>query len=275
MDIIKASGELVRFDANKLRQSLKRVGVLEEEIERILFRIIPSISEQMPTAKIQQLAFDELRKHSQGAAAKYKLKKALQELGPTGYPFERLVAKLFELESFHCTVGTTLQGQCVSHELDVLARKGKLCRFAECKFRNDNSHKIDIKTTLYVQARMEDLRQGLGKTEAYAHTEIEAWLACNGRFSEDSLQYAKCRSLKLLGWSYPKGQSIRERMDAAKLYPLTCLSSLKQEQKKQLLNKGYVFCRDMLQIEEISKLLQLAPEEAKALQKEIQSLLGS
>lgn len=275
MDIIKASGDLVRFDANKLRQSLKRAGTDSAEIEEILFRIIPKIEEQMPTAKIHQLAFDELRKHSQGAAAKYKLKKALQELGPTGYPFERLVAKLFELESFYCTVGVTLQGQCVTHEVDVLARKGKLCRLAECKFRNDNSNKIDIKTTLYVQARMEDLRQGLGGTEDYAHTTIEAWLACNGRFSEDSLQYAKCKGLKLLGWSYPKGSSIKDRMDAAKLYPLTCLSSLSQEEKTRLLDKGYVFCRDMLQFEQISQKLQLSSEKAKALQKEIRSLLGA
>ena len=50
-----------------------------------LQRLYPGIT----TKEIYRRAFSMLRKASAHLAAEYKLKKAFQELGPSGYPFEK------------------------------------------------------------------------------------------------------------------------------------------------------------------------------------------
>ena len=44
------------------------------------------------------------------------------ELGPSGFPFEKLVGKILEQEGFETRVGVIVQGNCVQHEVDVIAR---------------------------------------------------------------------------------------------------------------------------------------------------------
>ena len=47
----------------------------------------------MTTHMIYQWVYNYLREHTDSLAARYKLKKAFMELGPSGYPFEQLVSK--------------------------------------------------------------------------------------------------------------------------------------------------------------------------------------
>jgi len=52
------------------------------------------------------------------------LKKAILQLGPTGYPFERFVGELLKYQGYEAKVGQIVQGNCVQHEVDVVAKKG-------------------------------------------------------------------------------------------------------------------------------------------------------
>tara|TARA_R110000744_G_scaffold28118_4_gene68105 strand:+ start:1678 stop:1851 length:174 start_codon:yes stop_codon:yes gene_type:complete len=54
-------------------------------------------------------------------ASKYNLKRAILELGPTGYTFERLVGALLSEKRFQIKVSVILNGECATHEIDLLA----------------------------------------------------------------------------------------------------------------------------------------------------------
>ncbi len=86
------------------------------------------------------------------AAAKYSLKRAILDLGPSGFPFESYLAKIFEFEGYQTAVDQVIKGGCVEHEVDVvLTKKGEKKSeviYIEAKFHNSAAFKTDLKTVL-------------------------------------------------------------------------------------------------------------------------------
>src|SRR5690606_23945604 len=103
----------------------------------------------IPTGKIYRLAFELLKKESLKAAGRYSLKNAIMEMGPTGFPFEKFAGKLFETMGYEVQTGIILQGQCVTHEVDVIARKSGEMLMIECKFHSDDFTKSSVQVPLY------------------------------------------------------------------------------------------------------------------------------
>jgi len=157
VSITKASGEKVPFSEKKLRNSLERSGATESQIDFVVDEVHDLLYEGIPTGKIYRKAYDMLRKRSRSKAARYKLKKAIMELGPSGYPFERFVGAILEQQGFRSQVGVVVEGKCVSHEIDVLAVKNSKLILVECKFHNRPGVKCDVKVPLYIHSRFRDV----------------------------------------------------------------------------------------------------------------------
>src|SRR5688572_33362005 len=122
--ISKSTGEVVPFSPEKLIRSLVRAGAPEATAQNILDQVLPQIYEGMTTRKIYQLAFKILRSKSRPLAARYRLKSAIMELGPSGYPFEKFIGEVLKQQEFSVEVGVIVKGRCVNHEVDVIAGKG-------------------------------------------------------------------------------------------------------------------------------------------------------
>jgi hypothetical protein len=245
MDIRKAGGELVPFDAKKLTASLRRSGATEEQAEDVLRKIVPKLKDNMATKHIFRLAFQELKKAARPLAARYNLKKALSELGPSGFPFENLISQILRQQGYVVQVGQIIEGRCVTHEVDVIAKNSEETLLAECKFHNAAGMKVNIKTPLYVYARFLDIQAGWEGP----NTHLRPMLVVNTRFTDDSLKYSDCIGMRLLSWDYPRGEGIRELIDRYHIYPLTCLSSLTRREKVQLLEQGFILAQDVLRAE--------------------------
>ncbi len=155
--ITKASGERVLFSEKKLRHSLERSGATESQIDYVVDEVNDLLYEGIPTGKIYRKAYEVLRKRSRPKAARYKLKKAIMELGPSGYPFEQFVGAILEKQGFSVEVGTVVAGRCVNHEIDVLAAKNSKLVMVECKFHNRPGVKCDVKVPLYIHSRFRDV----------------------------------------------------------------------------------------------------------------------
>ena len=192
------------------------------------------------------------------------------ELGPSGFPFEKFIGKLFETKGYAVSIGQIVNGVCVTHEIDVIGRKGNEIVLIECKYRNANGMNVDVKTPLYIHSRFEDvLANGAFKT---ATEKVKGWIATNSRFTGDAIAFATCKQINLLGWDYPVGTSLRELIDESGLYPVTCLSSLTKEEKQWLLSKDFVLAKDICLNKDIltkaglsEKRILLVAEEGKAL----------
>lgn len=121
--ITKASGESEMFSAEKLRGSLMRSGADIDVVEEIVREISSWIVEGVTTRMIYDRAFQLLRKMTIGNAARYKLKKAMMELGPTGHPFEHFAGQIYKILGYDVEVGQVLEGLSVTHEMDVIATR--------------------------------------------------------------------------------------------------------------------------------------------------------
>ena len=111
--ITKSTGDQVPFDEGKLRFSLQRSKADAYVIEDIITEIKNQLYPTIKTKEIYKRAFDLLKKYSRPTAARYKLKKAIMELGPSGFPFEQFVGALLRHDGYFVNVGVMVQGNCV------------------------------------------------------------------------------------------------------------------------------------------------------------------
>src|SRR3989344_4361940 len=97
-DIIKADGTVEPWRGKKLEESLLRSGASESVASRIRETIETSLASSEESNEIYRRAFSMLRSQTRTAAARYRLRRALFEFGPTGHPFEDFVSELFTNE---------------------------------------------------------------------------------------------------------------------------------------------------------------------------------
>ena len=139
--ITKSSGEQVKFSIDKLNRSLQHSGASEEMIQEIVQRVQDELYPGISTREIHNRAFALLKKRKSIYVSKYKLKKAIYELGPTGFPFERFIRGILHYSGYETKVGEILEGTCVSHEIDVIAFKNGTLNVIECKFHSEDGLK--------------------------------------------------------------------------------------------------------------------------------------
>lgn len=243
--IIKYSGEVQAFDINKLIDSLRYSRADEAIIMKIAKEIQSSIKDGMTTKHIYQMAYKMLKQKTKAGTARYKLKKAIMELGPSGYPFERFIGKILESEGFETNVSIVMQGHCVKHEVDVSALKDNNHFLIECKFHSVQGRFCNVKIPLYIQSRFKDLEKQWLEEQDHSLKLHKGWVYTNTRFSMDAIQYAECSGLGLLGWDYPENNNLKNRIDFSGLHPITCLVSLTKKEKQLLLDKGIVLSKEL------------------------------
>ncbi len=245
VNIIKANGERVPFQIEKLTNSLKRAHASEVDIQQIVNQVLSNIYEDISTKKIYKMAFRLLKNKSRVSASRYKLKKALMELGPTGFPFEKLVGKLMEHEGFATEVGVIVQGNCVQHEIDVIAQKENNHYMIECKYHSDQGRFCNVKIPLYIHSRFLDVEKQWERLKGHEAKLHKGGVYTNTRFTTDAIQYGKCVGLLMTSWDYPYGNGLKDRIDKSGLHPLTALTTLTKNEKAKLLDKGIVLCKEL------------------------------
>lgn len=244
-EITKSSGEKVKFSLDKLRNSLKRTGADKETVDQIIDKVRDELYQGISTKEIYNRAFALLKKKKRYLASKYKLKKAIYELGPTGYPFENFISAIYKYSGYKTEVGKILQGKCVTHEIDVVAHKNSNTIIMECKFHSEQGLNCNVKVPLYIASRFKDVKNHWDSTPHKSNLN-EGWVVTNTRFTEDALKYGKCVSLKLLSWDYPKGNALKDKIDRLGLYPITVSTLLTKREKQFLLSREVVLCRELI-----------------------------
>lgn len=245
LHVTKGNGEKVLFDPGKLKQALSSSGADTQEQERITAAVQSELYEGIPTRKIYQLAFGLLKKESLKMAGRYRLKNAIMELGPTGFPFEKFVGKVLETQGYEVQTGVIVKGKCVQHEVDVVARKGMEMLMVECKFHSDNLTKSGVQVPLYIHSRFLDVKAAWEKQYGTG-LQYRGGVVTNTRFSDDAMSYGSCAGLMMISWDYPLGDGLKHLIDQSGLHPVTSLISLTKAQKQQLLDNKIVLCSELV-----------------------------
>lgn len=270
--IVKADGTIETFDPNRLQASLVRAGARAYAAEQITEQIAKTVVAGASSREIYARAFALLRKEARPVAARYALRRALLEFGPSGHPFEDFVSHLFRANGWQVTTRQIMQGKCVTHEVDFYAIREGEHLAAELKYHNDPAYKTDLKIALYVHARFEDIWQC---DPAYRSCPVNrGFLITNTKFTGDAIAYASCAGIELLGWSYPRGTGLLEEMCRTKVYPVTTLTTLSRSEKRLLIDQGIIAVDTLIKRPDALDVLRLSPPRVGEIRAEASELLA-
>lgn len=270
--IEKFNGEIEEFEVEKLKTSLRRSKATEKEIEVIVEQIMPTLYDGISSKKIYSKAFSLLKKLNRISASKYSLKRALLDLGPTGYPFERLIAALLREKGYEVEVGVILQGECVTHEVDVLAKKDGYTYAIECKHHSDPKSVSNVKIPLYINSRFLDIQNYWNKDPKRASHLKQGWLITNTRFSSDAIDYSECVGLQLLSWDYPEGSGLKQNIDRYALYPITTLTLLSKHEKSLLMKNDVILIKELYDNTQSMEKIGVSTTRIKRIMAEVKNL---
>lgn len=238
--VAKGAGHKDEYDPEKLRISLIKSGASKKVVNEIVEQINELIYDDISTSAIYRKAYSLLKRKSKLSASRYGLKKAVLELGPTGFPFEYLVAQILMSEGFEVRVGEVVQGHCISHEIDVVAKKKDVNYLVECKYHSESARFSNVKIPLYIQSRFEDIDRHWKKTNEEKQTYRQGWIYTTTRFSEDAIKYGNCMGLNLISWKYPEKGNLEDRIRLNGLFPVSCLNELTVANKQELIKRNIV-----------------------------------
>ncbi len=269
--IVKANGDRELFNPTKLENSLLNAGADHGAVDEIVSHVGKELQDGMSTSQIYKHAFFLLKKKQKPAATRYSLRRAIMELGPSGFPFEDFIGHVLREKGFEVLIGQKILGGCIEHEVDVVAWNENKLIMAEAKFHNKLGLKSDVKVALYVKARIDDIKENMffyGKERKVD----EGWLITNTKFTTTAIHYAECKGLTLIGWNYPKQGNLQDLILDGDLHPLTCLTSMSQSQKSLLLNRGVVLCKTVKEDPTLLRSIGFNEEKTKKVLEEIDQL---
>lgn len=266
--VLKADGTIEQFNIDKLKQSLRRSGANKEEVTSIAMQIEGVLHEGIRTQEIYRHAFELLRQSEQATAARYSLRRALFGLGPTGFPFEDFLSRLFTTEGYTTKTRVTMLGSCVEHELDITAYNDTHSFVAEAKFHARPGIKSDLQVVMYSYARLLDL-----KNKKICAADVcgikELMVVTNTKFTHTAETYAECVGVSLLSWTYPPDNNLHQRIERSGLYPITVLQTLSPSQKATLIARGAIVCRDLLERPQILRHVHVSKQRTEAILSEV------
>jgi hypothetical protein len=269
--ITKADGNTEYFKVEKLRRSLRRAGATPDEINQIVVDVDKTLYDGIQTQEIYRHAFALLRQSKPPAAARYSLRRALFGLGPTGFPFEKFLARLFEEEGYTTKVGMVIPGQCAEHEIDIAAYNDTDSFVAEAKFHARPGIKSDLQVAMYSYARLLDLKSARICNDDVCGIK-EFWLITNTKFTSTAEQYGQCVGLNMLSWDFPKTGNLHDRIQKQGVYPVTVLQTLNAAQAETLINRGVILCKDIAQNQHVLRHLHLSKRKHEALINEVSEI---
>lgn len=263
--IYKSSGIPETFSRKKLIRSLEHSGLPRRKCYSIADKVCQEIHPGSKTSDIYRKTLQLVKQTSPVATAHYSLKRALFDLGPEGHHFEEYIARFFQELGFETTTCEIHQGKFVKHEVDVIAHLPGKRYFAECKFHNRAGIKNDVKISLYVKARWDDLREGPQGSD------IEKfYIFSNTAFSLDAMIYGKGSGMLLMGVNSPAEDSFLDQIKRLKLYPVTSIRSLPRIVRNELLKKKVVLAKDLLPRRGLLRQLGLSEADINKVMSEVE-----
>ncbi len=244
MFVTKFDGSKQPFDKSKiirtclkLRASIEQANIIANKIEK---RAYDGIS----TKEILRMIFSYLKEFRPSLKYQIDLRDSIALLRPKP-DFEHFVADILEEFGYKVMKNQIIQGKCVEHEVDVIAKKNDEIVYVEVKHHVQPHTYTGLDVFLRAKAAFEDLKKGY-ELRKHNYNFNKAMVVCNTKISDHAKKYANCENIEYIGWKYPEGRSIEEIIEKNKLYPITFLKQLKQKEVISFLDSGIITLKDLI-----------------------------
>ena len=245
--VTKADGSRQLFDGGKIVKTCLRMGANREIADNISRKIESEIYDGVSTEEILDRIFRLLQEHRPVIKHLLDLRKGLS-LMSSKPEFELFVRTLLSENGYEVAPNRILRGKCVEHEVDGIARKDGVTYFVEAKHHSNYHTPTGLDESRIARAVLEDVLEGF--EVGLNNWGIErAMIVTNTKFSEHARQYGKCRNILQIGWSSPPYHGLQDMIEEKRLYPVTCLKSLRKQTKERLASAGIVSLKQLIERE--------------------------
>ena len=241
--VTKADGKKELFDREKVVRTCLRMGAARQVAETVAKKIETSLYDGIETQKILQMIFRQLSRHEPVVKHKIDLRKALS-LMKSKPDFEFFIRALLSEHGYEVTPNQIVNGKCVEHEVDAIARKDGLTYIVEVKHHSNYHVLTGLDVSRVARAVFEDVTEGF-ELRLNSLKIDKAMIVCNTKFSEHAERYAECRGIKNIGWNSPPDLNIQTMITEKKLYPITYLKGLTIKTTERLTQAGIILLKQL------------------------------
>lgn len=259
INVTKWGGKIEPFDRTKIRKTLDRYGLSDEEAELILDEVERSLYEGIPTKEIYKLV--ESLSTRKTKVLKRDLRFALGEM-KSKPDFEVFIQQLLGKMGYEVRDERIIPGHCVNHEIDGVAEKDGKLYYIEIKHHSKPHIKTPFIHTLAAKSKIDDIREGFreGKNDLDFHSVI---IICNTRLTSHATRYAECVGIQHIGWKTPQGGGLEHLIRKTKTYPIHIIRSLTKPEKNKLSAAGIVSLDDLMGVGSVLKISSTRVRELK------------
>jgi len=272
--VINNQKEKEKFSEEKVFRGCKNINCSDDLCKKIVEKVKKEVYPGITTREIFYKIRNILKREFFPLSIKFSLKEAMRKLGPSGFPFEKYVGSIFSSYGFKIKINQKIWGKCLkNYEIDFVAENNEKIYIGECKYRIKPTDVVDQTIALANYSRFLDINEG-GFFKRF-RVKKETVIVTNGRFSQEAMQYSRCKRMKILGWKYPQDRGLDYWIEKKKLYPVTILPSFRREYGKNFFEENKILVFDLLgvSIERLSSELKLPLGYAEKLAKEATLLL--
>jgi len=261
----KADGRLEPYDRSKVVRTALHLGLDPGEAETVADEVSRRVYDGIPTSKVLSIIHELARKSRPELEHIGDLREAISKMRSKP-DFEEYIRLVLKAIGYLVEPGRVLEGRCVSHEIDGIAFMGDEVLVVEVKHHVNPHTYTGLDTVLQLWAALEDLREGY-RLGLHHYAFSSAILACNTKISLHAERYARCKGIKYMGWKYPRAFALGDIVAKHRLYPITMLRFLSEEQVASLGNQGIVTLSQLVEYDpgELARLIDVETDFAEKL----------
>lgn len=240
----KSDGSGQPFDKNKIIRTCLRMHASQEHAGTVADKVESKVYDGIPTKEILKMIFFYLKNYRPEVKYRIDLREAISLLRPRP-DFENFVCLLLQEYGYKVSPPQLIQGRCVEHEVDAVARRGNETIYVEVKHHFQHHTYTGVGVFLESWSTFLDLSDGYEQNKNnFKFNKI--LIVCNTKFSDHALQYAKCKHINYIGWNVPE-RSLETMVEEKKFYPITLLKDMDEKIEARLADNGIVLLKQLVE----------------------------
>ncbi|MFA7199185.1 MAG: restriction endonuclease [Methanoculleus sp.] len=241
--VTKANGSLQAFDPRRVRRTLRKMGLNEEDAARIAGDIEEEVSDGIRTSAVLRMIRTRAGTVRPAVSHRTNLRRALALIPPKP-EFEEFVRVLLRENGYRVETGCILAGRCGEHEVDAIAEKDGTTIFVEVKHHANHHRTTGLDEGRIARAICEDLQEGFRSGRCTVSID-GALIVCNTKLSEHAKRYATCRGIGHIGWDYPEDCNFRTMIEDTGSYPITIVGGVSRSVATRLAAAGFLTAKQV------------------------------
>lgn len=256
----KANGQLQPFTREKIIRTCLRLRAPLDIAEEIANKLEKEAYNGIRTDEILRKIYNLLAEYNKVYLLHKDLRKAVSKM-KSAPDFEVFVNEIMKAEGYKTEMNKIVRGKCTSHEVDIFAYKDNERYMIEVKHHEDPHYYIGKSIPLQYWATLVDINE-----ETYK--DYKLIIVSNNKYSEHAIEYAKCKNIKMIGWSYPANNSLEKLIEKHHLHPITYLKGINSFELDEFSKLRIVTLKDLAKrnIDNLARMSLLKRERLEELQ---------